>query len=59
MDFLETAKNLETGHGHGMITYLDFNLDPSTSDKDYPHLKLMTMTKHIELDTHQIKSRID
>jgi hypothetical protein len=59
MDFLETAKNLETAHGHGTITYLDFNLDPSTSDKDYPHLKLMTKTKHIELQTYQVKSRID
>lgn len=59
MDFLETAKNLETGHGHGIITYLDFNLDPITSDKDYPHLKLMTNTKHIQLETYQVKSRID
>jgi hypothetical protein len=59
MDFLETAKNLETAHGHGTITYLDFNLDSSTSDKDYPHLKLMTKTKHIELHTYQVKSRID
>ena len=59
MDFLETAKNLETGHSHGTITYLDFNLDPSTSDKDYPHLKLITKTKHIELQTYQVKSRID
>jgi hypothetical protein len=59
MDFLETAKNLETGHSHGTITYLDFNLDPSTSDKDYPHLKLNTKTKHIELQTYQVKSRID
>jgi hypothetical protein len=59
MDFLETAKNLETGHGYGTITYLDFNLDPSTSDKDYPHLKLMTMSKHIQLQTYQVKSRID
>ena len=59
MDFLETAKNLETGHSHGTITYLDFNLDPSTSDKDYPHLKLMTKTRHIELETYQVKSRID
>jgi hypothetical protein len=59
MDFLETAKNLETTHSHGTITYLDFNLDPSTSDKDYPHLKLNTKTKHIELQTYQVKSRID
>jgi len=59
MDFLETAKNLETGHGHGIITYLDFNLDPSTSDKDYPHLKLMTNTKNVELQTYQVKSKID
>jgi hypothetical protein len=59
MDFLETAKNLETGHPHGTITYLDFNLDPITSDKDYPHLKLRTNTKHIQLETYQEKSRID
>jgi hypothetical protein len=59
MDFLETAKNLETTHGHGIITYLDFNLDPSTSDKDYPHLKLITKTKHIELQIYQVKSIID
>jgi hypothetical protein len=59
MDFLETAKNLETGHTHGTITYLDFNLNPITSDKDYPHLKLMTNTKHIQLVTYQVKSRID
>jgi len=59
MDFLETARNLETTHGHGTITYLDFNLDPITSDKDYPHLKLNTKTKHIELQTYRIKSIID
>lgn len=59
MEFLETAKNLATTHGHSTITYLDFNLDPNTSDKDYPHLKLMTKTKHIELETYQIKSRIN
>ena len=59
MDFLETTKNLETTHGHGIITYLDFNLDPSTSDKDYPHLKLITKTKHIELQIYQVKSIID
>ena len=59
MNFLETAKNLETTNGHGLITYLDYNLDPITSDKDYPHLKLMTKTRHIELQTYQVKSRID
>ena len=59
MDFLETAKNLETTHGTGIITYLDYNLDPSTADHDYPHLKLLTRTKHIELQTYQVKSKID
>ena len=54
MNFLETAKNLETTNGHGLITYLDYNLDPITSDKDYPHLKLMT-NNHIDrrLDVNQ------
>jgi hypothetical protein len=59
MDFLETAKNLETGNGHGTITYLDYNLDPNTSDPDYPHLKLLTRTKHTQLQMYQVKSRID
>jgi hypothetical protein len=59
MDFLETPKNLETTHGHGTITYLDFNLDPNTSDPEYPHLKLSAKTKHVQLETYQVKSRID
>lgn len=59
MDFLETAKNLETTHGNGLITYLDTYLDPSTSDHEYPNLKLLTKTKHVELQTYQVKSKID
>lgn len=59
MNFLETAKNLETCHGHGIITYLDYNLDSDTKDQEYQHLKILTKTKHIELETYQVKSRID
>ena len=57
MKFLDTAKHSETTSNRNMITYLDFTLDPN--NPDYPHLKLSKKTKHIELETYQVKSKID
>jgi len=58
MNFLETAKHLESRLDTSVITYLDFNLDPSTEDMDYPHLKLSVKNKPIELQTYIVKCNI-
>ena len=57
MKFLDTAKHSETTSGHNIITYLDFTSHPD--NPDYPHLKLTEKTKHIQLETYQVKCKIN
>jgi hypothetical protein len=59
MNFLETAKNIETKNSVSLLTYLDFNLDSSTVDQEYPHLKLITKTKNVSLETYKVETKLN
>lgn len=58
MEFLETAKHLSTDNSYAMVNYLDFSSTSKYNDK-YPHLKLVSMNKVVELESFKIRSTIN
>ena len=58
MEFLETAKYLYTDQNYAMVNYLDFNSSLG-EDQKYPHLKLVSKNKVVDLESFKITSTIN
>lgn len=50
---------VETDNGHGILSYLTMEMSDKLSPEGFPEMGLKMKTKHVELETHQVKSVIN